>query len=198
MCNTCDRPDVVAKGMCKSCYMRSRRNARRGYAVQRRPNGYNEDGLIAAPQDWQDRFAKFMRPMPSGCIEWTGAKTKGGYGVFTVVDVTVLAHRLSYRLMGNDNSQVVMHMCDNPSCCNPAHLIGGTYADNVADMDAKGRRVVSHANHLRDREAHPRAKPVVTPFGKFPSAALAADHCGVSARAIQKKCKECVEGYHYA
>jgi hypothetical protein len=51
---------------------------------------------------------------------------------------------------------------------------------------------------LRDREAHPRAKPVVTPLGKFPSAALAAEHCGVSARAIQRKCKECVEGYHYA
>lgn len=36
--------------------------------------------------------------------------------------------------------QGALHHCDNPPCCNPAHLFVGTQADNNADCDAKGRR----------------------------------------------------------
>ncbi len=48
----------------------------------------------------------------------------------------------------------VLHRCDNPSCVNPEHLFLGTNADNVHDMDKKGRRV----NAQPKGERHPRSK----------------------------------------
>jgi hypothetical protein len=34
----------------------------------------------------------------------------------------------------------VRHRCDNPPCVNPDHLLIGTLADNIHDMDSRGRR----------------------------------------------------------
>ena len=34
---------------------------------------------------------------------------------------------------------IVRHACDNPPCCNPAHLLIGTYSDNVQDMLKRNR-----------------------------------------------------------
>jgi hypothetical protein len=43
-----------------------------------------------------------------------------------------------------------MHKCDNPPCCNPAHLSVATQSENLADMHRKGRwkaRVYSGDEH---------------------------------------------------
>jgi hypothetical protein len=49
---------------------------------------------------------------------------------------------------------VVRHSCDTYGCCRPEHLLLGTQADNVRDMDERGRRVaVGHPG-----AAHPGAK----------------------------------------
>jgi hypothetical protein len=58
-------------------------------------------------------------------------------------------HVVAYRLAFGDpppDKPCILHRCDNPPCCNPAHLWAGTKADNVADMIAKGRalRGTSH------------------------------------------------------
>lgn len=65
-----------------------------------------------------------------------------------------VTHRVAYELTHGsiDPSLDVLHRCDNPPCCNPAHLWQGTAADNIADMFAKGR-----SRQLRG-EAHHKSK----------------------------------------
>lgn len=52
-----------------------------------------------------------------------------------------LAHRLAYEFTypgGLSGSEVLMHLCDNPPCCNPNHLRPGSVAENNADARAHG------------------------------------------------------------
>jgi hypothetical protein len=41
---------------------------------------------------------------------------------------------------------VVCHTCDNPSCCNPSHLVADTQRANVAHQTERGRRPL-HERH---------------------------------------------------
>lgn len=76
-----------------------------------------------------------------GCWEWQGPKRKG-YGRIMVAGHNYSVHRLIYMdVIGPiPAGHVVMHRCDNPPCCRPGHLKAGTQAENLADMEIKGRR----------------------------------------------------------
>lgn len=75
------------------------------------------------------------------CWPWTGSSVKG-YGRFKVTGYeTRHANRVAWAIAnGRDPGDLlVRHSCDNPPCCNPAHLLLGTHADNARDKVERGR-----------------------------------------------------------
>jgi HNH endonuclease len=97
---------------------------------------------------------------PDECWLWTHRFCARGYGVFIIDDKDVIASRVAYYLYyGIDpTGKLVCHKCDNPPCCNPAHLFLGTDADNVHDMLAKGRASVGekHYAHINPERSPAR------------------------------------------
>ncbi len=92
-------------------------------------------------------FLAGVKPVPgSECHEWSGATSVEGYGRVKIFGKLYSTHRVAYTLehgpipVGRGyHGNLVMHTCDNPRCCNPAHLKLGTARDNARDMARKGR-----------------------------------------------------------
>jgi len=92
----------------------------------------------------QIRFwRKVKKGSPDECWLWTAGRAGSGYGQFyRRKNVPVGAHRFSWELAHGQPvppGRMVMHLCDNPPCVNPAHLVVGTCQDNARDCAAKGR-----------------------------------------------------------
>lgn len=77
------------------------------------------------------------------CWNWTGFIDKRkGYGLAWVDGRRIRTHRVAMMLHLNGpipDGLHVCHRCDNPACCNPAHLFLGTNDDNIKDRVVKGR-----------------------------------------------------------
>lgn len=82
------------------------------------------------------------------CWVWKGACTKDGYGIAynDSAHRRALAIKLGRPLQPGECS---LHHCDNPPCCNPAHLFLGTNLDNIADKVTKGRSPTGDQNGSR-------------------------------------------------
>jgi hypothetical protein len=112
-----------------------------------------------------ERFTDGSVRKPNGCLEWTGATTKDGYGMIRIDHKTVKTARLAWELANGPIPAGfhVLHHCDNPPCgqTEPSeeypdgHLFLGTQADNNKDMFAKGRNVSAESAVTHCPQGHP-------------------------------------------
>lgn len=90
------------------------------------------------------------------CVETTWSRNEKGYGRASRDGRRILAHRYAWEQAHGPVpvGLFVLHACDNPPCVNVEHLFLGTYADNNADRDAKGRTQRGH-RHVHARLTEP-------------------------------------------
>lgn len=84
---------------------------------------------------------------PNACWPWTGTRVKQGYGRIHSGEPRSRKMRPTHVVAWECTNGPMppgawgLHRCDNPPCCNPAHIFPGTYLENVADKVAKGRQM---------------------------------------------------------
>lgn len=89
--------------------------------------------------------AKIERLGPDECWPWLAGCDGKGYGAFAFGGRVLIASRLAWVIEhGSVPVELqVLHTCDNPPCCNPAHHYLGTHGHNVHDRTVR-RRMIHH------------------------------------------------------
>ena len=79
---------------------------------------------------------------PSDCWPCTLKKGDGrGHKLFDTCGRVLYAHRIVYELHYGSipaSPLIVLHLCSNPACCNPAHLKAGTKSENTKQAYKEG------------------------------------------------------------
>lgn len=95
----------------------------------------------------EDFWRKVERGAPNECWRWLGGLDRDGYGRAFMHSKKYVAHRLAYELaIKAPGKSLVLHSCDNPQCCNPAHLRLGTVQDNIRDKVRRRRTTAGTRN----------------------------------------------------
>lgn len=131
-----------------------------------------------------DEFLDLLdrRGGPASCWEWKGWRHPEGYGYINGQRTHRIAYAMKHGALSPD--AVVRHKCDNPSCCNPAHLEVGSHSDNRRDCVAK-RRHARGQNHGHAKLTHRQVRFIRTHHKGWTHAAIAQKY-GVSRSTITK------------
>jgi hypothetical protein len=115
--------------------------------------------MVDIPQDWIN-----------DCWEWKGTLNDKGYGRFSIKGLQIGAHRFMFQCCNGPipNGLLVRHLCDNPSCVNPNHLLIGTYQDNSDDAVERNRTCCGE-NHIWSKLTEENVKDILNSLwaGKY-------------------------------
>lgn len=116
----------LARGWCSKHYMRWRRTG-------------STEGSQRVPTS-ELFWSRVVRGTESECWLWVGPLRPHGHGSCRLLGEQI-AHRVAYRLAVGEipPGSYVCHRCNNPPCCNPAHLYVGDAYTNAQDLVARRR-----------------------------------------------------------
>lgn len=103
-------------------------------------------GTFKISETLSQRLERGAIPEPnSGCILWLRKVDPSGYGRVRhrpTSPIPLYVHRAAWEVANGPipAGMCVCHKCDVRTCINPQHMFLGTLIENIADMDAKGRR----------------------------------------------------------
>jgi hypothetical protein len=88
-------------------------------------------------QQFEARFwPKIKRGSPTECWPWRASIGSHGYGQISFPGAPILAHRAAYELLHGPLTRDIDHrVCRNKSCCNLAHMVPCTRAENLYQPD---------------------------------------------------------------
>jgi hypothetical protein len=117
---------VLARGFCNAHYKRLWRT------------GVLEPLEERWARDPEERFWEQVDKTGEGCWLWLGCLHDFGYGMFSVRQRRVYAHRFAYELLVGPipDGLEIDHLCRNPRCVNPEHLEPVTHAENILRGEA--------------------------------------------------------------
>lgn len=105
------------------------------------------DNRKETPEQSRARFWSHVEKT-SGCWLWKAAAFDSGYGVFSLKNRALRAHRHAWELEhGQPAHGLLLHSCNVRRCVRPDHLREGSHEENMADMVAAG-------NHHNARKTH--------------------------------------------
>lgn len=119
------------------------------------------------------RVLDYINSNTDDCILYKHLNSDGyGHIQFYIngVHSHALAHRIVYQIVNKcilTSDDIVIHSCDNPSCCNPKHLFIGTHNDNVQDKVNKDRQAKGINNGRYTTGYYSKYNPVKKPEPKF-------------------------------
>ena len=124
-----------SRGMCRPCYYQHSIPDEITLTMLR-----NSPSVAVARLDEAHKQAERF---PERCAIFERPLQYQGYGVVTIKQKTIRAHRASYMLHHGievlDSSQNVLHKCGTHSCVNPHHLYVGSQSENARDTVIHGR-----------------------------------------------------------
>lgn len=99
---------------------------------------------IRTPKDRYDAIMRKVVKADNGCWLYIGWLDKDGYGAISKTGggAKLRVHRFIYEYITGEiltSSELVLHHCDIPNCCNPKCLYKGNQVQNVNDRVKRNR-----------------------------------------------------------